>query len=420
MTQTETNGPTNDSKDASVQPAAVKEQPNDATPTENGGGGQRSSSVLLLTFAIIVIGLGWFLLWYFYLSYYESTDDAYVNGNLINVTPVISGPVVAFFADDTDLVRKGQVLVLLDETEHRVRFEKELASLAAVALQVRQLYDNVRANSVTVNSKRVSLSKARYDYENRKQLVGSLSVSQEDFTHARDALSLAELDLKFAEEQLQIAKDLAGNTKVENHPQIEAQKGAVREAFYSLKHCVIHAPATGYVAKRTAEVGQWASPTSPLMAIIPTDYMWVDANYKETQLSNMRIGQPATVTFDIYGGSVKFEGKVLGIASGSGSVFSLIPPQNATGNWIKIVQRLPVRISIDPEKVKDYPLRLGLSANVDVDISDTNHPMLAQVPRTQAIATTYVFRLDFTELEKEMDAILQNVLKESKKDDDRT
>lgn len=370
-------------------------------------------TLLLFTLALVLAGLTWFCLWFFYLSYYEYTDDAYANGNLININSPVSGSVIAFYADDTDLVEEGQLLVSLDPTDFQIKFDRELASLASVVLQVRQLYDNVVTNQAAVDSRRVALQKAQYDYENRSALVNTKAISNEDYTHAKDTFSTAEFDLKQAEAQLQGAKDAAGNTPLLLHPLIEQQKARVREAYYNLSHTSIFAPATGYIAQRSVDVGEWVTPPKALMAIIPTNYVWVDANYKETQLTDMRVGQPATVTFDIYGSKVKYEGKVLGIASGSGSVFSLIPPQNATGNWIKIVQRLPVRISLDPETVKKYPVRLGISAEVNVDITNQDLPMLANAPSIKTVGTTNVFELNMGDVEKVIDKVIfKNLNKE--------
>jgi membrane fusion protein (multidrug efflux system) len=358
----------------------------------------------------VALAIGWVLLWLFYLRYHETTDDAYVSGNMINVTSVIPGSPIAFFADDTDLVKEGQLLVLLDCTEYQIKFDLELETLASTVLRVRQLYDNVKQNTANVENKRIMLERARYDYENRSKLVNTLAISNEDYIHSKDDFTLAEINYRQAQHQLDIAIDAAGNTPIERHPDIEAQKARVRQAFYFVRHCSIYAPATGFIAQRQVEVGQWATPSTPLMAIIPINYMWVDANFKETQLTYMRIGQPATVTFDIYGKHPVFEGKVLGIASGTGNVFSLIPPQNATGNWIKIVQRLPVRIGIDLEKYKNYPLRLGLSAYVNVDISKTDLPPLATIPANKPVGITTVYDIDFKEVEPLIEKIIQENL----------
>lgn len=379
----------------------------------------RYRGVIYLTFFILLIGLLWFLLWFFNFRFREYTDNAYVNGNMINVTSVVAGTPIAFFADNTNLVEKGQLLVLLDETPFLLTYERELATLATTVLQVAQYFNQVKAAIANVESKRSIFERFRYDLENRRQLIDDKAVSGEDFTHAKDQTRTAEMDLKQAEAQLNVSIDLAGNIidtsgrihkPIEQHPLIEAQKKVIHQAYYNLKHCSILAPYTGYIAQRYVEVGQWITPATYLMAIIPIDYMWIDANFKETQLTQMRIGQPAKVYIDLYGSDVVYEGKVLGIASGTGSVFSLIPPQNATGNWIKIVQRLPVRISVDPKTMKKYPLRLGISSEVYVDITDTDLPMLAQEPSTKVVSATQVFDLNFSEVDEEMDQIIKSNL----------
>lgn len=310
------------------------EQPNKdaAIPPSNYS---RSRALGWFTFLLLVIGFTWFCYWYFYLQYRESTDDAYADGNLININSVISGAVIAYYADNTDLVKKGQLLVELDRTNYQAIYNKELATLASVALTV-----------------------------------------------------------------------------PESHPLIEQQKENIRTAFYHLQHCSIYTPQTGYIAQRTVDVGNWITPTTNLMAVIPTDYVWVNANYKETQLRKMRIGQPAVVWFDLYGSKVKYEGKVIGIASGTGSVFSLIPPQNATGNWIKIVQRLSVRISLDRETTEKFPVRLGISAEVDVDITNQNLPLLSLSPPEKPVAKTDVFDIHMKELNQIMDKIIRDNLKQ--------
>lgn len=407
----------NENKNTSIPTQGSSPAPATDHPTapekspENTKNHSKSKTLWLFTFFLILAAIAWFAYWYFYLQYHESTDDAYANGSYVSINSAINGSVIAFFADDTDLVTEGQLLVLLDPTYYKAVYDKELANLGSVVLQVRQLYGAVVSNRANVDNKKVSMARAQYDYDNRSRLIGSKAISNEDFIHSRDTLNTAELDLKQAEAQLQIALDAAGNTPIEQHPLIEQQKATVRTAYYNLQHCSIYAPTTGYIAQRTVDVGNWVTPITDLMAVIPTDYVWVDANYKETQLTYMRIGQPATVYFDIYGSKVIYKGKVLGIASGSGSVFSLIPPQNATGNWIKIVQRLPVRISLDPETVKKYPTRLGISAEVDVDITNQDLPLLATIPNKKPIAETKVFDIHMEEVNTTIDAIISKNLK---------
>ncbi len=400
-----TNGePVKPEAQAAAAPPPI-EHPN--LPPPSAKQQKRSRATLWLTLIMILLGIAWFLYWFLYAQYYEYTDDAYTNGNYINVTSVIEGTPIAFYADDTDLVEEGQLLIALDQTPYRVAYEKELAALASVILQVNQIYDNVLVSEETVKNRGISLDRVQYDFNNRKPLAEAQAISNEEFIHSQDDLRLAQSNLKQSQEQLRVAKDARGNTPIDKHPQIIQQINAVINAYYKLQHCFIYAPATGYVAKRAVQLGQWINPETYTMAIIPTTGMWVDANYKETQLGNMRIGQPATVTLDIYGSSLVFNGTVGGIASGTGSVFSLIPPQNATGNWIKIVQRLPVRIYLDPKQTERFPMRLGISAEVYVDITNTDLPMFAPKPHTLPIGTTTVFNLDYKEAEEAISKIMK-------------
>jgi membrane fusion protein (multidrug efflux system) len=327
---------------------------------------------------------------------------------MISLTPTVDGSVIAFFVDDTDLVEEGQLLVTLDSTPYSLTYQKELSKLSSIILKVKELYDNVITATIDVKNKSILLSKAQYDFDNRTNLISSLAISNEDYTHSKDDLTVAQLDLLHAESILQTAIDLAGKTPPQYHPMIEEQKAVILKAFYHLQHCFIYAPATGFIAQRAVEVGDTVSTKTPLLAIIPTDYMWVDANFKETQLKKMRIGQSADVWFDLYGSKIRFEGKVLGIASGTGSVFSLIPPQNATGNWIKIVQRLPVRISLDPKVMKKYPLRLGISAEVNVDITNQDLDYLPTIPAKKTVGKTSIFEIDFSSAEEEINKIIND------------
>lgn len=359
---------------------------------------KRSQYLILFTLILGVIGIIWFLLWFFIFQFHVSTDDAYANGNMININPAIPGSVIAFYADDTDFVEEGQLLVQLDRTYYEVAYQKALAELAAQTLQIQQLSDQVQANLAQVKINQIAYAKARYDTDNRAQLVGSLAISNEEFTHSKDDLSTAENLLKQAQYNLAASQALLGNSPIDQHPLILEKKDAVLQAYVDLKHCDIYAPSTGYVALRAVNVGESVSRNSNLMAIIPKDHVWVDANFKETELTSMRVGQPATVWFDLYGSDIKFEGKVLGIASGTGSIFSLIPPQNATGNWIKIVQRLPVRISLDPELTKKYPIRLGISAEVNVNIADQDLPRMTQPMQPRAVSKTPVFDINMEEI----------------------
>ncbi len=404
-----------------VIPSETDPEPNPKPQEAEAPSHSRSKWLWGATFLFILIGIAWIVLWLLYFQFHESTDDAYANGSKININATIPGSVISFYCDETQLVNEGQLIVSLDPTESEIILHQELAKLATTVLQVRQLYNAVEVNQANVESKKAVLSKAKFNYDNRLYLHDThpLSVSNEDFIHSRDDYLIAEADYKFAERQLETALAAAGNTPLEQHSLIEQQKANTKVAYYNLQHCSIYAPATGYVAQRAVEVGQRVTPQMNLMSIIPTNYIWVDANYKETQLTYMRVGQPATVTFDMYGSKVIFEGKVLGIASGTGSIFSLIPPQNATGNWIKIVQRLPVRISLNSKMIKEYPIRLGITAEVDVDITNQNLPRLVQIAQTLPISSTSVFDLNLTKIDEIMDTVIKrNLTKESQELED--
>lgn len=385
----------------------IEKQPNIETKEAEVHISKSRSGILWgVTFLLICLGLLYGIYWFLYLQHCQSTDDAYADGNLVSIHSAVSGSVVAFYADDTDLVKEGQLLVLLDRTDYQLNYEKELAKLAATVLQVKQLYDTVFTNRDNVENKQAVLKRVNFDFENRSKLVASKAISNEDFVHAQDDLTIAKINLKQAESQLQVSIDAAGSTPMEKHPLIEQQKGNVRTAYVNLQRCSVYAPVTGYIAQRTVDVGQWVNPSVNMMAVVPKNYMWVNANFKETQLKSMRIGQPASLWFDLYGSDVTFEGKVLGISSGTGSAFSLLPPQNATGNWIKIVQRLPVRIGIDLDKMKQHPLRVGLSATVYVDTTNKDLPFLALEPSKRVISETSIYDIPLDAVNKIMDEMI--------------
>jgi membrane fusion protein (multidrug efflux system) len=208
------------------------------------------------------------------------------------------------------------------------------------------------------------------------------AVSGEEISHARDAVRAAQASLNAAQQELQSNRSLTANTTIASHPNVLAAAARVRDSYINYARNTMPAPVTGYVAKRSVQVGQRVSPGNPLMAIVPLNSVWVDANFKEVQLTHMRIGQPVELTADVYGSNVVFHGKVIGFSAGTGSAFSLLPAQNATGNWIKVVQRLPVRIGLDPQELEKHPLRIGLSMNADVSIKDENGGQLAATPNT--------------------------------------
>lgn len=345
--------------------------------------------VLVVVLAAILGGA-----WYFFLGrWYESTDDAYVDGNVVQITPQIPGTVISIGADDNDYVRAGEPLVTLDSSNEEVALAQAEAALAQTVRRVRGLYSSVRNAQADVAVRESQVRQAEADYRRRQGLAATGAVSAEDLAHAHDALTAARSALAAAQAQLATNSAMVEDTRIASHPDVMAAAEKVRAAWLDVERTTLVAPVSGYVAERTVQVGQRVQPGTPLMAVVPLRQVWVDANFKETQLGRMRIGQPVTLTSDLYGGDVTFHGHIAGLGIGTGSAFSLLPAQNASGNWIKIVQRLPVRITLDPRELGRHPLRIGLSMRVKADLHDQSGATLAsQPPRHPAFSTDVYVR----------------------------
>lgn len=330
----------------------------------------RRKWLFILGAVVVVVAVLYGLYWLFYSRYFVSTDDAYVGGDVVSITSRDPATVVALYADNTQTVRRGQLLIEFDPSKPEAAFEAAKADLARAVRGTRTNFSKVDQFHAQVNAARVALHQAQADYR-RRQTAGD-SVSREELNHARDAVTSAQASVKAAESGLAQAQAAVQGTHVSTNPDVLAAIAQLRSAAITLSHMKLYAPVDGVVAQRTVQVGQQVNAGTPLMAVVPLDTVWIDANFKEGQLEDMRIGQPVTVSADIYGGSVTYHGKVLGLGAGSGSAFALLPPQNASGNWIKIVQRVPVRIALDPKELRDHPLRVGLSVDVEVDVRDTS------------------------------------------------
>jgi len=374
---------------------------------------KRTRLLALAAGIFAVVGLAYFGYWYVDLRHYESTDDAYVQGNLVQITPQVTGTVVSVNADDTDLVNAGAPLVALDRADADVALAQARAALAQTVREVRSLYvtnstgtANVSLREAEVKRSRADLAKAEDDLGRRQGLTASGAVSGEELDHARSgvsnaraALAAAEAALVAAQQQLATSRTLTDGTSIEHHPNAERAAAKLREAYLAYARTVLPAPVSGYVAKRTVQVGQRVAPGATLMSIVPLDQLWVDANFKEVQLRAMRIGQPVTLTADVYGAKIAYHGKVAGLGVGTGSAFSLLPAQNATGNWIKVVQRVPVRILLDPQELAAHPLRIGLSMEAKVDVADAQGSTLASAPRTGPAYATDAFAAEAAKAE---------------------
>ncbi|ONX67241.1 HlyD family secretion protein [Burkholderia cenocepacia] len=350
-----------------------------AQPQNNG---KRKRMMTLLVAVIVIAAIAYGLYYFLVARFHEDTDDAYVNGNVVQITPQVTGTVIAVKADDTQTVKAGDPLVVLDPADSQVALQQAEANLAQTVRQVRGLFVNDDQYRAQVALRQSDLSKAQDDLRRHLAVAQTGAVSQEEISHARDAVKAAQASVDAAQQQLASNRALTANTTIASHPNVMAAAAKVRDAYLANARNVLPAPVTGYVAKRSVQVGQRVSPGNPLMSVVPLNAVWVDANFKEVQLKHMRIGQPVEMTADIYGSSVTYHGKVVGFSAGTGSAFSLLPAQNATGNWIKVVQRLPVRIELDPKDLDKHPLRIGLSMQVDVDIKDERGDQLVNAPNT--------------------------------------
>jgi membrane fusion protein (multidrug efflux system) len=363
---------------------------------------------LLLGLAgIVVLGLLAWALWYLLVGrWHEGTDDAYVQGNVVAVTPQVGGTVVAINAEDGMKVRAGQVLVQLDPNDARVALAQAEADLAATVRQVRGLYSAVDAGQAELRARRAAVSKARQDVARRAGLVATGAVSQEELAHARNELAAAEAALAGSREDVGRSEALVDDTEVETQPQVRAAAARVRTAWLAVHRADIVAPVTGYVAQRSVQLGQRVQPGTTLMTVIPLEQAWVEANFKETQLEKLRLGQPVKLTSDVYGGDVEFDGKLASLGLGTGSAFSLLPAQNASGNWIKIVQRVPVRVELDPKQLAAHPLRIGMSMSVDISVRDQGGKVLPAALPAKPVLETQAYAKQLSDA----DALIERIV----------
>jgi len=355
---------------------------------------RRTRWLLIVTAAFVVVGIAAAAYWFFYARHYEETDDAYVAGDLVNVSSQVSGTVVSIGADETDFVQRGQEVVKLDDTDARIALKEAEDQLAKVVRQTRTVFTSRDELTAVLAERRADLSRAQSDLLRRKTLGKSGAVSAEEISHAQEAVKAAQQALIAAERSLAGGTALLGRTGVSDNPDVEAAATAVERAWLTLQRTSIHAPVSGYIARRSAQLGERTTSGNPLLSIVPLERVRVEANFKEVQLSHMRIGQPVKVVADLYGGRVEYHGTIAGLGMGTGAAFALLPAQNATGNWIKVVQRVPVRVALDPRELAAHPLRIGLSTRAQVDIRDDSGAQLAGSPRKEPVLSTDIYQVD--------------------------
>ncbi|NBC36972.1 HlyD family efflux transporter periplasmic adaptor subunit [Novosphingobium sp. FSY-8] len=334
---------------------------------------------------------------YFVASRHVETDNAYVGADVAQISAQISAPVQQVLVQDTATVRAGDVLIRLEDTDARLALARAQADLALTLRRVRGLSatdmglgaqvaaraaDQARADAALIAA-RADADRAAIDLKRREALAASGSVSGEELSSARNAAATAQANLRSAQAAVALAaanRDAAAGTREANrvlidgtapdtHPEVLAARAALEQARVNLERTVIRAPFDGVVTRRTAQVGQRAEPGKALMVVVPVQTAYVDANFKEVQLTKVRAGQKVTLTSDLYGSGVVYHGTVVGFSGGTGAAFAVVPAQNATGNWIKVVQRLPVRIALEPKELAAHPLRVGLSMTADIDIA---------------------------------------------------
>jgi membrane fusion protein, multidrug efflux system len=359
---------------------------------------RRTRWLLIVVAAFLILAVAAAAYWWLYARNYEETDDAYVAGDLVNVSALVTGTVVSIDADETDFVQKGQELVKLDDTDAQIALRQAEDQLAKVVRQVHTVFTSRDELSAVLAQRRADLGRAQLDLERRRSLGKSGAVSAEEISHAQDTLNAAQQGFIAAQKNLAGGTALLGRTGVSDNPDVQAAATAVESAWIALRRTAIHAPVSGYIARRPAQLGERTASGNPLLSIVPLERLRVEANFKEVQLDRMRIGQPVKIVSDLYGSRVEYKGTVAGLGLGTGAAFALLPAQNATGNWIKVVQRVPVRIALDPEQLSAHPLRIGLSTRASVDVRNDSGAQLALAPRPEPVLSTNIYEIDRTEI----------------------
>lgn len=367
---------------------------------------KRKVAMIALGGLFVLIAIIWLVYWLIWGQFEEYTDDAYVNGNMVQLMPQVPGTVVEINTDDTQLVTEGQVIIKLDQADYLVALQKAKADLAQTVRQVHQYFENAAQAQQNLLLDKANLIKAQLDLKRRKGLIGNRAVSREEMQHYQTAAEAAEASYNVSVHQLDAAQAFVKNATLYTHPLVETAKANLKIAYLNLQRTTIVAPVTGYIAKRNVQLGQQVSMNSPMLAIIPLRETWVDANYKESSLANLRVNQPVTLYADAYP-DISYHGKVVGLNAGTGSAFSLLPPQNATGNWIKIVQRLPVRIRFNEDELKKNPLQLGLSMRVTVNTHDRKGRRMPKTAKSLYKYQTSAYAKQLAGADKLINEILQ-------------
>jgi len=386
----------------------MSDQQTDTQTSSNNKSQQRKKGLSIFILLLLLIAIGSAAYWFFFIKGFEETEDAYVSGNQVMVSAQVAGNISKINVDNMDPVQAGDVLLELDDTNTKLSFEQAKSNLANAVRQISQLNYTVKQLKSAVRANEITLAQAQGNLNRRVQLVKDGAIDKESFQHAKEAVELAKANLTTSQNQLEANQALLLDGPLSEQPQIQSAVSNLKQVWLNLERTKIRSPIKGYVARRNAQVGQAVSVGGALMAVVTTDQMWLDANFKETQLTHMRIGQSAEIHFDLYGKDKTFNGKVVGIEMGTGSAFSLLPTQNATGNWIKVVQRVPVRIQLDPQQLAENPLRIGLSATVKVNVTDSQGETLRNQARTTTLYSTNALQYDESAVNNLIESIIRD------------
>lgn len=377
------------------------------SPPINEKKSKRKLALILATLLFVFAGLGYFAYWLISLRHYQATDDAYVVGNQVQVMAQITGSVTAIYADNTDFVQQGDILLRLDSIDAEHAFERGKNTLANNVRQTHQTIIDNEKLLANIELKQTVLQQAQDDLKRREHLGLTGAIAKENLIHSRNSVQMAKSELNVARQQYYANQALVIDTPLDQQPKIKLAASQLRDAWLTLQRTQIVAPVTGYVSRRSVQVGSQIKNGAPLMVIVPANQLWVEANFKEVQLANVRIGQPVTLVSDFYGSDVTYQGRVVGLDMGTGSAFSLLPAQNATGNWIKVVQRLPVRVELEAQQLIDHPLRIGLSMHATVDTRNRDGLVLANTPRNSIVYETNVLTYNTGEIDQLINEIIQ-------------
>lgn len=377
------------------------------SPPLNEKKSKRKLALILAALLFVFAGLGYFAYWLISLRHYQVTDDAYVVGNQVQVMAQITGSVTAIYADNTDFVQQGDILLRLDSIDAEHAFERAKNTLANNVRQTHQTIIDNEKLLANIELKQTVLQQAQDDLKRREHLGLTGAIAKENLIHSRNSVQMAKSELNVARQQYYANQALVIDTPLDQQPKIKLAASQLRDAWLTLQRTQIVAPVTGYVSRRSVQVGSQIKNGAPLMVIVPADQLWVEANFKEVQLANVRIGQPVTLVSDFYGSDVIYKGQIVGLDMGTGSAFSLLPAQNATGNWIKVVQRLPVRVELAAQQLIDHPLRIGLSMHATVDTRNRDGLVLANTPRNSIVYETNVLTYNTGEIDQLINEIIQ-------------